>query len=80
MDRSIQLRCRIRASWRNHTRRARVRANTNRARQQPIRREEGVAGLWAGWSAYFVLALKPAIEYAVYEQVGALYHSLHDCC
>jgi len=45
-----------------------------------IVREEGVAGLWAGWSAYFVLALKPAIEYAVYEQVGALYHSLHDCC
>jgi hypothetical protein len=45
-----------------------------------IVREEGVAGLWAGWSAYFVLALKPAIEYAVYEQVGAFYHSQNNCC
>ena len=32
--------------------------------------EGGVAGLFAGWRAYILLALKPAIQILIFEQVG----------
>lgn len=34
-----------------------------------IVREKGVAGLYSGWAAYFVLCLKPAITYALFDTV-----------
>ena len=34
-----------------------------------ILREKGIGGLYAGWNAYFVLCLKPAITYALFNTV-----------
>lgn len=34
--------------------------------------EKGAKGMYKGWEAYYVLCLKPAIQYTVYEQIKAI--------
>jgi adenine nucleotide transporter 17 len=39
---------------------------------QCILAESGVGGLYVGWRTYFILALKPALEFTVFEQIKGL--------
>lgn len=39
---------------------------------QSIVAESGVGGLYAGWRTFLILALKPAIEFTVFEQIKAV--------